>query len=412
MRASRGNHTLSLTLAALWTSQFGVVANANVAEVVRLRSFSNVFEFRTLTSSATSIIERTRVEIYLIVCLIAFFATVASAYEPPIERLPAIEALPYSDSGNRNARLASGFSNDTIPGELDGLSRQPPAFVYPGALPNSRFEDEFYELPSTRLSPYKDGFFQKLAFSGAWLDGGRVDDLSITELKLSLTVALPLPTRDHPLLITPGFETRFLHGPITPDLPGQVYSAYVQMLWVPKLSQRWKAVLGFEPGSYSDFEQDDDDALRLLGRALLLYDWRPDRLQLVFGVLHLDRDDVNLLPAGGVIWTPTDNVRYEVIFPKPKLAHRLSFDGVRENWVFVAGEFGGDTWAVQRANGMQDRLTLRDLRVTLGLERKRDGGAGATLEVGYIFGRTVEYRTTTPDLNLGDTFMLRGGVAY
>ena len=43
----------------------------------------------------------------------------------------------------------------------------------------------------------------------------------------------------------------------------------------------------------------------------------------LFGVLYLNRNDVAWLPAGGVIWMPSDSRRYELLFPKPKLDHRI-----------------------------------------------------------------------------------------
>ena len=129
-----------------------------------------------------------------------------------------------------------------------------------------------------------------------------------------------------------------------------------------------------------------------------------------FEAIRVDR--VKILPAGGIIWAPNDHMRYEIIFPKPKLAHRTHWNGKVEHWVYLSGEFGGDSWAIQRVGGAQDRVTLRDVRVMLGFERKRGGGAGTAFEVGYVFSRTIEYQSATPDLNLPETFLLRGIVSF
>lgn len=263
-----------------------------------------------------------------------------------------------------------------------------------------------------RLSSYKDGFFQKLELIGTWLPDDSANGMEITELEVLLTVALPLPNKDNPLLITPAFETRFLEGPQVPDLPGTLYSAYTQFIWVPKLAGQWSAILGIEPGAYGDFESGDQDVFRLLGRALIRYEWVPDQLELIAGVLYLDRPDVELLPAGGVIWSPCDDIRYEILFPRPKFAHRTYFDGIVEYWVYLGGEFGGDSWAIQRANGALDQLMLRDVRVTLGLEKKLDGGAGYAVEVGYVFSRQIELESTVQEFDLEDTLMLRGIIRY
>jgi hypothetical protein len=175
--------------------------------------------------------------------------------------------------------------------------------------------DEFTE-ETGRLSSHKDGFFQKYSISGAWLYPGNGDnELGLTELRTFLTVAVPLPSRDYPMLITPGFDATLFSGPESPDLPSQVYDAYLDFMWLPKLTDGWLGILSLAPGVYSDFEDLQSDAFRIKGKALIRYDWSPDRLQLVAGVLYLNRNDVNWLPAGGLIWTPSDTVNLEMVFP-------------------------------------------------------------------------------------------------
>jgi hypothetical protein len=46
------------------------------------------------------------------------------------------------------------------------------------------------------------------------------------------------------------------------------------------------------------------------------------------------------------------------------------------------------------------------------VELKRDGGSGLRLEGGYVFNRSVEFRSMAPALELDDTYMLRAVVAY
>jgi hypothetical protein len=313
----------------------------------------------------------------------------------PIQRLPAIGTGVTPTDWDGSTNLDWPASHQT------GL---PPA--------DEPFLSQDYWQTSTRLSDRKEGFFQRLVFSATWIEGGRVDDLAITELELYATFAVPAPTRDHPLLITPGFATRWFDGPITPDLPAEVYSAYVQFMWLPRLSDRWTAILAISPGVYSDFQDGGNDPFRLLGRGLLRYDVVPERLQILGGVYYLDRDDVNILPVGGIVWNPTDDWRLDLVFPQPKIAYRFSCREMREDWIYLAGEFGGDSWAIQRADGSPDRVTMRDLRLLLGWELKRGGGTGIRLEAGYVFGRTFEYASATPDFEPSDALLVRGVVSY
>lgn len=349
-------------------------------------------------------------------CLIAWgtFVLVAmslgqlSAFEP-IRRLPATEATGYPQNTSWPTNDGPRYSTAQAR-QFEGFDLPPPV--------GWQAEESFIQgdpspvMPmSTKISNRKSGIFQRFSFTETWLEGGRIADVGMNELEMYATFALPLPTADHPLLITPGFETIFLNGPITPDLPGQVYSAYAQFLWIPRISDRWTAFVGINPGMYGDYET-STEVFRLLGRGMLRYDWMPDYLQLMFGVLYLDRDDYSILPAGGVIWTPSDDVRFDILFPQPKLAYRFSYSERHEDWFYLGGEFGGDTWAVRRASGADDRITLRDLRLLFGVERKYDGGAGVRFEIGYVFSRVVEYASATPDIDLDSTLLLRGGFTF
>ena len=155
-----------------------------------------------------------------------------------------------------------------------------------------------------------------------------------------------------------------------------------------------------------------DEAFPLKGKAPARFDWVPQRLQILFGILYLNRQDVNWLPAGGVIWDPNDDVHLEMVFPRPRLAYRFTATGLFEDWVYLAGEFGGDTWSIRRGPDLFDMITYVDWRVYLGVERKRPGGAAHRLEIGYIFGRKVKFDSPTPDYTSDDTIMIRAGVDF
>jgi hypothetical protein len=348
--------------------------------------------------------------------------------DPRIRRLPVVDS---SDLPPLNSQLfqhpplrydESEFLNLGLVGQLPptgspippgpGSPQTPPEAAWElASAPQNTTTTLLGDPPgSGRISDHKDGFFQKLSFSGTWLDRGQPLDYGQSELELYATFAVPMPGREWPLLITPLFEVQYLDGPVSPDLPPRLYETYLDFLWVPRLNENWTVILGLAPSVYSDF-QTDEDAFRWTGKGLVRYDWSPT-LQVLAGVLYLNRDDVRILAAGGLIWNPHDDARYEILFPRPKLARRIAVHELCEDWVYVAGEFGGNTWAIERDSGQPDRLTLRDLRLLLGLERKRDGGAGWRTEIGYVFGRRAEFASGTPTIEPDDTLLLRGGVTY
>jgi hypothetical protein len=302
------------------------------------------------------------------------------------------------------------------------LTQVPPSEAAPELLVRPQGSADFfpsqqeawmYAAPGMgpHVTDHKDGFFQKLGLTGTYIDRGSSTGFGINELNFLASVAVPMPTREWPMLITPTFTVRYLDGPLSPDLPPRLYEGYVDFLWVPRLSDRWTGIVGVAPSYYGDFKVEADDAFRWTGKALARYDWVPERVQLIFGALYLNRDDIRVLPAGGVIWTPSHGRRYELLFPRPKLAHRIDHGPNYEDWVYLGGEFGGNTFVVERL-GVPESITLRDFRALLGLERKLNGGAGYRIEIGYVMGRKIEFASGIPDAEADDTALVRGGVSY
>jgi hypothetical protein len=263
-----------------------------------------------------------------------------------------------------------------------------------------------------RLSNHRNGFFQKLSLTATWLpDGNDPQDFGFAEIDTFASFALPFPITAWPLVITPGFNMHMLGGPQNTDLPARLYDTYLDFMWLPTFVNRYTLLLAVAPSYYSDFQTGNADAFRVTGKGLVIYDAVPDRLQLVAGVLYLGRDNLKLLPAGGAIWTPTDYLRLELIFPKPKAAVCINAGGFFQDWVYTTAEYGGNTYSVERASGAHDKVTLQDYRILLGAERKLNGGTGYSVEVGYVFGRRVTY-LSGGGFEPGDTILLRAGVVF
>ena len=329
--------------------------------------------------------------------------------EPSAAPRNATEGVPYSGppASIDGPLLVLPESIETLPGES-----LPPPITPEDLVPFADGPVDYYLQPQ-KLTPYKSGFFQKLSLSAAWFgNSGDSEDLGATEIEALLTVALPLPIPQWPLLITPGYNVAYLQGPTVTDLPPRLHNAYVDFTWLPQIIHRYTLVLGVAPSVISDFESAGNGDFRVTGKALVLFDWIPDRLQVRAGVLYLNRDNVRLLPVGGLIWKPADWMEYEIFFPKPKAAVRFNVGPGFEDWLFTTAEFGGNTWAVLRDTGEQDRLTYLDYRLLLGVERRLNGGAGFRVEVGYVFGRDVEFESGDGNFQPRDTVLIRGGLTF
>ena len=271
--------------------------------------------------------------------------------------------------------------------------------------------------PGRKLPPgAKPGALQQLILTTTELPRLGSNGLGLATLDMSLTLGMPAPTVDSPLLITPGFGWTFVdeaNGPMDPGLPATLYESWIQARWMRKIGKRLGVDLAVAPGWYSDFVNDTAQAFRVTGHGFGAWEARED-LRIVAGVIYLDRYDVNLLPAGGLLWTPSDDRRFEFIFPRPRLAWRVKETSQAAQWVYLAGEFGGNQWAVRRDSGADDIVVYHDYRLLAGWERRpADLGVSWRIETGWVTGRLVEYYVTdTADYHPDDTLLVRLGVWY
>lgn len=262
----------------------------------------------------------------------------------------------------------------------------------------------------------RSGVFQKLTFDGTWLAPGGHEGFGVSDLELRTVLGFPCPTRESPLVVTPGFAVHYFDGPTSPDVPPRVYDAYAQFRWLSRLTPRLGVDLSITPGVFSDFQQSSDKAVRINnGYGVGAWTWNP-ATKVVLGAGYFDRHDTRVLPVGGIMWNPNDDTSFDLLFPAPKIARRVYWCGSGtadvQDWIYLSGEFGGSTWAVQRASGADDVLYYRDIRIILGLERKVIGGFGGRMEVGYVFRRRLQYASPTPEFDPSDTVLLRGGLVY
>jgi hypothetical protein len=261
-------------------------------------------------------------------------------------------------------------------------------------------------------------FLQQISFEHTWLAGEhRAEELEINRTELAATFGVPIfYNPDTPLLLTPGFAFNWLKGPVsdgTPmsaDLPPQLFDAYLDTAWHPKLADWLSADLGFRTGVWSDFKEVNSDSVRFLGRGLGVLSFSP-QFDLLVGAWYLDRNQIKLLPAGGIHWRPNSEWDAYLVFPNPKVRKRSVSVGSSQWWWYFAGEYGGGRWTIERADGRPDDIDYNDIRVIFGLEWETQTQARGHVEVGYAWEREVLFdRTNSPArLDLDDTFMIRAG---
>jgi hypothetical protein len=264
----------------------------------------------------------------------------------------------------------------------------------------------------THIYPNKPGLFQRFGLSGSFIEGGTEGRApAIADISTYSTMAIPFPIREWPLNITTGADARTLSGPTTPDLPPTLYDAYVDFTWNLRITQRSSHVFSVAPGYYSDFQQSSGHALRVTGKWVGAYEVVRNRITLITGTIYLGRDDLKMLPMTGLVFTPNDWSRFEAMFPNPRASLRLRSEESFEDWLYSGFDFyGGQTYAIERANASIDRVSILDSRAVLGYERRRQGGAGWNMESGWVFDRQVRYHNDhSEDFRPKPTYYFRIG---
>lgn len=262
----------------------------------------------------------------------------------------------------------------------------------------------------TPISRFRDSFYQGTSISGGYLSDGGSDALSIAHYDLSVRFGIPLDGMDNVLVIAPSFRQEMIDGPANIDIPDNLFVTGVNFTWMKKYSDRWKSLAMVTPSIRSDFDT-SDDAFRLFGLGLMTYTLVPKKLDASLGVVYLGRDDIPLLPAAGITWTPKPWWLFDLNFPRPRIAYRTAKDGgYSEDWFYTGVALGGNTWAVQRANGNSDVLTLRDYQWVFGWEHLRPGGRGLFIETGAAFGRSLEYEQGGEEVDFDDALFVRLGI--
>lgn len=208
--------------------------------------------------------------------------------------------------------------------------------------------------------------------------------------------------------VSPEFGITAFNGPSRTDLPGETYQLGVELRQLVPLSQRWGMELALTPSLYTDFDAGGSDAFRLIGRAVAAYNHSP-QTRLLLGLTYLDREDVPVLPIFGIVHHSGADLRYDLVFPKPKVAFRVHRTPTGEGWTYIGGEFGGDAWAIQRRSGADDIVYYKDWRLLIGYESRNPGALSWLAEGALVFNRSLEYESEVGDFDPDATVMIRFG---
>jgi hypothetical protein len=250
------------------------------------------------------------------------------------------------------------------------------------------------------------------------LGGNNVKDIGIHNFEFAVTGAVPnFLFTEQPLYLTPTFALHLWDGPLSQppielaDLPGSAYSAFLDTFWASNPENILGAEVGVSVGVYSDFKTFTANSFRVRGEGFGVLRLTPT-LTAKLGVWYLNRNDLKLLPAGGLVWQPDEFTKVDILFPNPKFSRYLTTWSNTDMWWYIAGEYGGGAWTIERAAGYTDQVDLNDIRIKGGIDWMTYRNIRGFAEVGYVFNRDVVYVIDpNQSFKARDTVMFALGIA-
>lgn len=248
------------------------------------------------------------------------------------------------------------------------------------------------------------------SLTATWL--APIEGFGISDIESKTQLIIPVFVKGSPLRLAMGFANTFMETPVGLDVPDQLYGLQAELRWLIPLRETWAVDLGAGGGEFSDINGLGSRGFRVTGRAIFVKTVS-DRLKWSVGALYLGRQNLKAIPVAGLIYTPQDDVRIELLIPRSRIARRVAWVGTREHWMYFGLElFGGNSWAIEQAGGVQDVVIYKDNRFIFGYETKAPGALAGRVEAGYVFGRHLEFEKDPAKLDPGGTVLLRVGVTY
>ncbi len=345
-----------------------------------------------------------------------------SAVEEQLRRLPPIDAPPGSTVV---VSYSEPLTTDAVnsPGDEISVSWEPEDDAAGSVAPDAAFappvfeplpkdsltdDDDLIQIAPDPVDPWCADPFGRYAYRGSGSPPGPSDLLPGSGDRMGILtfvfdgITTPREGKNSWGLAA---EWHLVGGPKRTDMPPQLWDFTAHFGRRNRLDAYWSYDVAVRPGWFSDFAGSAREGLRFPGHGVLYYT-PSDEFQMLIGIDYLDRDDIAWLPVVGAVFKPHPDFRLDAVFPRPRIASRLSGD----RWLYLAAEMDGGTWAIQRADRTDDVATYRDYRLCLGVQQGEE--STSYLEVGYVFARHLEYRSGTPSYNPLSTTLLRLVVYY
>ncbi|MDR3232392.1 MAG: hypothetical protein LBT46_01765 [Planctomycetaceae bacterium] len=224
--------------------------------------------------------------------------------------------------------------------------------------------------------------------------GGKNNSFGLGQIDLQMRLAFPcrfIPNNGGNtsgtgwFFIVPGASLTWFDGPLgPPDMSANAFGTFLKFGTEPQFNNIFGLKAWGQLGIFSDYHKATSEAFRLSGNlegTIRL----SQQMQIAAGVLYLGRERVRLLPTGGLIYTPNDDLTLRLVFPNPKITKRL-WKGQRADISgYISADYCGSTWDI-KSIGATD---YNDIHLGTGLEFITPQKIAGYLESGGAFAREL-----------------------
>jgi hypothetical protein len=178
--------------------------------------------------------------------------------------------------------------------------------------------------------------------------------------------------------------------------------------------QPWNWQLGFTPQLNSDFYRAPNSSAYIFDfRGVLLYQASPS-LRWAMGVAVWDRLREQVIPYGGMVWTPNDVWEVRMFFPKSRISRYWGTISGNDVWTYISAEYESQAYQVDNVyqqRRVKERLQMTDDQLLAGISAQHKNWTAFT-EAGAMVGRWARFSGPTPNASIQDAFVARVGVLY
>ncbi|MDA7977543.1 MAG: DUF6268 family outer membrane beta-barrel protein [Pirellulales bacterium] len=156
-----------------------------------------------------------------------------------------------------------------------------------------------------------------------------------------------------------------------------------------RISDRVTFMLMGGANTLVDTSRVEADEVQLMLMAMGRIHWT-DTLQMMVGAGYMgSQAPFPVMPMAGLEWKPRDDLHFNIMLPNPRVSYRMTDTGDSQWWSYLGGGPGGNTWYIERPDGITRPLRYSHFQLSLGVERRSIRGIAGGIEIGYAFGRSL-----------------------